>query len=151
MVTLAHNGVEIPFGDGTRRLRFSWAALIVLHDTWGEGYEARIGKAMRGRILSDLAIVIAAADIEGTLTPDDVIAASPPIFGVISAIELAWEWAQRDYASAQSLKVFIDAERAEAAAAQQEGKPQAQPQSWLSRFLGRFNFTTRIKTPSGQA
>lgn len=84
-----HNGtVLLEHAGRTATLQFTWEAIEALRAEWGDKYVARLGEAMDGPNLSDMAHVIS---LTSGMPPDDVRKWSPPIAPSTAALSLAWQ------------------------------------------------------------
>lgn len=105
---LAPEGVKLRVGADEWVLRFTWDALIRMHDAWGEDFEKRVGQAVRGRNLRDLAFIVS---VSGGPPEDDVIARGPAILALRDCLEVAWAWAYNGYEAAERFQAELQKER----------------------------------------
>lgn len=151
MLTL--DGVEISLGaNDKRRLRFSWAALIALHDLWGEEFEPKVVDAIQRDRLREIATLIIA-----TTTPADqlptlpyeweaeiakIIAMSPPIRDTCMRIEIAWAYAYNGFEAATRFAEVR--KREEEAQKKAAGVP---AKKWIrSLFTSAYGMLTRTRS-----
>lgn len=141
---LALNGVRFLIGDSERRVRFTYAALMSLHDQWGEGFEKRVADAIIDRKLPDLIEIVRFATMDDGLQPLDreaVMQAMPPIIPLCSALEIAWAYAYNGFEAARRFAEVVKREQEERERAATPAKKRL-----LSRFTFRFGMPTRTRS-----
>jgi len=137
---IALDGVSQTIGDKEYRLRFTWAALLSLENTFAGECEKRVAEAILERKIADLAVIIEAT---GGPQAEDVIAASPPIRQVCLSLEVAWAWAFNGYEAAEHFAAARAREEKENAA---QLKGPAPKKSIRSLFASVFNMLSRTRS-----
>lgn len=145
---LALDGVRFQVGSQERRVRFTYTALIALHDLWGDEFAERVANAIIGQKLQDLISILVFATGIKPQTPAEfeaerkiIIEACPPIRPMCLALETAWAYAYHGFEAATR---FAEVSRREAEAQQAMGKPAKK--TFLSRFTSAFATLTRTRS-----
>jgi hypothetical protein len=145
---LALDGVHFAIGDRERCLRFSWAALIALHDHFGDGFEEKVANAIIAQRVDDLATIVVLTSgvrvetrAEFEAARRDVIAANPPLKPLCSKLEIAWAYAYHGFEAAKRFQEVAEKET------KALGTATTPKKSIRSRFTSAF--ATLMRTLSG--